>query len=63
MVGAGPTGVEFCGELLDFLESEALAFYPKLVGEASVTGTQLAQFGAEDGAFLCGNQIFNPTSM
>ncbi|KAH8066062.1 oxidoreductase [Aureococcus anophagefferens] len=33
----GPTGVEFCGELLDFLESEALAFYPKLVGEASVT--------------------------
>ncbi|KAH8075874.1 oxidoreductase [Aureococcus anophagefferens] len=34
---AGPTGVEFCGELLDFLESEALAFYPKLVGEASVT--------------------------
>ena len=37
VVGAGPTGVEFCGELLDFLESEALAFYPKLVGEASVT--------------------------
>ena len=34
--------------------------YSKLT---SVTGTQLAQFGAEDGAFLCGNQIFNPTSM
>lgn len=37
VVGAGPTGVEFCGELRDFLASDAARYYPELVGKARVT--------------------------
>ena len=37
VVGAGPTGVEFCGELRDFLETEAKSYYPSLVEVARVT--------------------------
>ena len=37
VVGAGPTGVEFCGELRDFLAADAARYYPDLVGEARVT--------------------------
>uniref|UniRef100_A0A6S8C9L8 NADH:ubiquinone reductase (non-electrogenic) n=1 Tax=Aureoumbra lagunensis TaxID=44058 RepID=A0A6S8C9L8_9STRA len=31
IVGAGPTGVEFCSELRDFLQEEASRFYPHLL--------------------------------
>ncbi|KAJ8613436.1 hypothetical protein CTAYLR_002317 [Chrysophaeum taylorii] len=37
VVGAGPTGVEFCSELRDFLNSEATRFYPDLLEYAQVT--------------------------
>lgn len=49
VVGAGPTGVEFCSELRDFLQSEATKYYPNLVKFASITlleatGTVLSAF-------------------
>ncbi|KAJ1456936.1 pyridine nucleotide-disulfide oxidoreductase-domain-containing protein [Pelagophyceae sp. CCMP2097] len=37
VVGAGPTGVEFCAELRDFLGSEATKYYPDLLQLAKVT--------------------------
>lgn len=49
VVGAGPTGVEFCSELRDFLNSEASRFYRHLLPYARVTlleatGTVLGAF-------------------
>jgi len=31
VIGAGPTGVEFCAELCDFIEQDVPKYYPKLV--------------------------------
>ena len=36
VVGAGPTGVEFTGELRDWLENEGRRYYPKLLKYASL---------------------------
>jgi len=36
VVGAGPTGVEFTGELRDWLENEGRRYYPKLLKYVSV---------------------------
>ena len=37
VVGAGPTGVEFCSELRDFLATDAVKFYLELLPFVSVT--------------------------
>lgn len=37
VVGAGPTGVEFCSELIDFLQAEATRYYPELLQYVRVT--------------------------
>jgi len=36
VVGAGPTGVEFTGELLDFIKNDLPNYYPRLVGKIQV---------------------------
>ena len=36
VVGGGPTGVEFCGELEDFVNSDLRALYPRLVSRVQV---------------------------
>ena len=52
IVGAGPTGVEFCGELRDFVNDEVPKFYPDLLEYVSITLLEatdkvLAAFDAE----------------
>lgn len=42
VVGGGPTGVEFSGELFDFLQQDVKRFYPKL---APLVRTKLLQSG------------------
>ena len=37
VVGAGPTGVEFCSELRDFLATDAMKFYPDLLPLVTIT--------------------------
>ena len=37
IVGGGPTGTEFCGELTDFLKRDVAYEYPHLAGFCSVT--------------------------
>jgi len=37
VVGGGPTGVEFCGELSDFINNDLSKQYPKLAGHFKVT--------------------------
>ena len=36
VIGAGPTGVEFCAELCDFIEQDVPRFYPELLPFVSV---------------------------
>ena len=52
MVGGGPTGVEFSGELNDFIREEVSRLYPRLRNRASVVllnsaGSLLSAFDAE----------------
>lgn len=37
MIGAGPTGVEFTGELTDLIGTDVPRLFPELVGMISVT--------------------------
>ena len=36
VIGGGPTGVEFSGELLDFIEEKIGRFFPQLVGKPEI---------------------------
>ena len=52
VIGAGPTGVEFASELLDFLSTDGARYWPELVKEAKIiiieaSGTVLAPFAKE----------------
>jgi len=42
VVGGGPSGIEFAGELSDFLIKDLPNFYPQLVGKATVTIVEAA---------------------
>ena len=42
VVGGGPTGVEFSGELFDFLQQDVKRYYPRL---APLVRTKLLQSG------------------
>lgn len=51
VVGAGPTGIEFTGELRDFIERDVARFYPRLLPYISILIVEasdkvLAQFEA-----------------
>lgn len=37
MIGAGPTGIEFTGELTDLIGSDVPRLFPELVGLISLT--------------------------
>jgi NADH dehydrogenase FAD-containing subunit len=43
IIGAGPTGVEFAGELRDFIEHEGPKFYPKLMKYVSIKLIEASQ--------------------
>jgi len=42
VVGGGPTGVEFCGELADFIRQDLTTRYPKIAEHIKVTLVEAA---------------------